>query len=31
MFKLNEDNEYELEINGIRFVCESVEDGFERK
>ena len=29
MFKLNEDNEYELEINEIKFVCESVEDDFE--
>ena len=29
MFILNEYDEYELEINGIRFVCETVEDGLE--
>ena len=29
MFTLNENNEYEAEINGIKFVCESVEEGFE--
>lgn len=29
MFTLNENNEYEAEINGVKFVCESVEDDYE--
>ena len=29
MFTLNDNNEYEVKINGISFVCESVEEGFE--
>ncbi len=29
MFKLNENEEYVAELNGVRFICESVEDGFE--
>ena len=29
MFILNQYNEYETEINGIRFVCEAVADGLE--
>lgn len=29
MFTLNENNEYEAEINGIKFVCEDFEEDYE--
>lgn len=29
MFTLNENNEYEAEINGIKFVCENLEEDYE--
>ena len=29
MFILNKYNEYEMEVNGIRFICETIKDGLE--